>query len=224
MAESVLLVLSSTWVGITGTGILMAGLVQFATRHLCLPYPARIAILTVPFCGVFVKIGGLPIAAYLRGVLGDVSLTTLILALLLVSSAFSRFDLLDRRELLAVLLFTLAAALFLYPLSMGITRYDVYSLGYGSQTFVVILLAVAIVAAAMNFFVLVFCITFGVLAYGVGLFESRNLWDYLIDPLIACYAVFRIFGERTRWSVVSKANYTGEADPVIKPSGKSVKD
>jgi len=39
------------------------------------------------------------------------------------------------------------------------------------------------------------------LAYLAGAYESRNLWDYLIDPLVSVYALVRLLsGVRHRLS------------------------
>jgi len=47
------------------------------------------------------------------------------------------------------------------------------------------------------------------LAYLAGAYESRNLWDYLIDPLVSFYALARLLaGVRHRPS-----NELGEAAP-----------
>jgi hypothetical protein len=35
------------------------------------------------------------------------------------------------------------------------------------------------------------------LAYLLGAYESRNLWDYLIDPLASVYALVRLLVPRT---------------------------
>ena len=81
------------------------------------------------------------------------------------------------------------AGLALYPMTLGVTRFDPYALGYGSRVFELALLAVALVAWYLNLHLIVLCVTLGIGAYLLGLMESRNLWDYLIDAPITIYAL-----------------------------------
>ena len=37
-----------------------------------------------------------------------------------------------------------------------------------------------------------------VLAYAVGWYESNNLWDYLVDPLVAIYSLSALVVRATR--------------------------
>jgi len=134
-----------------------------------------------------IPVRGLPLAGYLRGVVGDPSISTMMLAgAWLVSFVLGR-ELVDARERSAWLLAAVVAALILYPGALGASAFDPYSLGYGSYGFATILLAVTLVAWRAGRFWLVASIVAAVTAYLLGLLESANLWDYLVDPLIAGY-------------------------------------
>jgi hypothetical protein len=41
-------------------------------------------------------------------------------------------------------------------------------------------------------YAVVFIVVAAALAYLAGAYESRNLWDYLIDPLVCAYALARL--------------------------------
>jgi hypothetical protein len=153
-------------------------------------------------CAVFVAVlavplEGLPLAAYLRGVTGDFSITTLVLLLMFILHPFlgSRAQMRGayfrhtgcggRCSLLAlVALF----AVFLYPMALGWTPFDPYRLGYGNLWFVGGLFVVAL-ARARELPLMALTVALAVLAWGIGWYESNNLWDYLIDPWGAAYAV-----------------------------------
>ena len=77
------------------------------------------------------------------------------------------------------------AALLLYPFALGFTPFDPYALGYGSIVYVTALLLATLGAwrAGLNLPVLV--VVIAAAAYLAGAYESRNLWDYLVDPLAA---------------------------------------
>ncbi len=107
--------------------------------------------------------------------------------------------LVGQRDLRALVWLVAAAAVFLYPFALGLTPFDPYALGYGSVGLVTALLLVTLAAwyARLNLVVLV--VIAAALAYLAGAYESRNLWDYLIDPLVSMYAlVWLLAGLRGR--------------------------
>ena len=89
------------------------------------------------------------------------------------------------------------AAVFLYPFALGWTPFDPYSLGYGSIEFLTVLLCVTLAAWWARLYVIAFIVIAAALAYLASAYESRNLWDYLIDPLVSVYALVRLLAPRT---------------------------
>ena len=81
------------------------------------------------------------------------------------------------------------AALVLYPLALGAAAFDSYRMGYGDAQFVAVLLLAALAAWIWKYYLVALCIAFAILAWTVGWYESSNLWDYLLDPWIAIYAL-----------------------------------
>lgn len=134
-----------------------------------------------------IPVRGLPLAGYVRGVVGDPSISTMMLAGAWLVSFVRGRELVDARERSAWLLAAVAAALFLYPGALGASAFDPYALGYGSYGFATSLLAVTLVAWRARRFWLVASIVAALTAYLLGLLESANLWDYLVDPLIGVY-------------------------------------
>jgi hypothetical protein len=141
---------------------------------------------------VFVPIGDLSVAAYVRGVTGDLSMATLVLTGAACNAQLTGGTLIGLRDRQALCWLLALAAAFLYPFALGWTRFDPYALGYGSIEFVTALLLVTLVAwwARLNLIVLV--VVVAGLAFLGGAYESRNLWDYLIDPLVCGYALARL--------------------------------
>lgn len=140
-----------------------------------------VVILLIPF-------GELSIAANLRGVVGDLSMTSLLSMTLICLSRITGKDYLNRYNRYVLLVSVLSAAVFLYPMTMGLTFFDPYLLGYGSYGFATVVLLVALISWGMRAYVTAAALLLAMVAYSVGLYESRNLWDYLIDPVIAIYA------------------------------------
>ncbi|MBI4938165.1 MAG: hypothetical protein HY846_08110 [Nitrosomonadales bacterium] len=147
-----------------------------------------------------IPFGGLPLAGYLRGATGDLS----IISLLLLALALTRFMVAPMPEgessapsfrnseggkgRQALLLLVALAAAWLYPMALGIGLFDPYRLGYGSPWLVGGLLLLALAACFRGLFWVALPIALAVLAWAIGWHESGNLWDYLLDPLLAIYA------------------------------------
>jgi hypothetical protein len=183
---------TTTFFGLLGCGLLCLSLAATALRMDRFPVRVRYAVAVIAVVALFVPIGDLSIAAYVRGVTGDLSVPTIALAVLALYSKLTGRPAPAPRELNALLGLLAGAALFLYPFALGWTPFDPYALGYGSIAFLAALLLVTLAAWHMDLKLVVFVVVAGALAYLGGWYESRNLWDYLIDPLVAFYAVVRL--------------------------------
>ncbi len=173
-----------------GHALLLTVVAAWLLRSFKLAPWARVAVV-VTACGFALwPIGDLPVAAYLRGAFGDLSITTLFLLLGGVASFIRGRTLIATNERDAVTTFTLAAAAVLYPLALGIGYFDPYALGYSTLPFAAALFLIALIAWYARFYVLTVCIALAATAHAHDLLESRNLWDYLIDPLLVLYALF----------------------------------
>ncbi len=180
---------ANTIAGLFGCGLLSLAAVATAIRLRRLPVRARYAVMLVAALAVFVPIGGLSIAACVRGVTGDLSAATLVLAGAACFTQLTGKELIGRRDRRALCWLLALAAAFLYPFALGWTRFDPYALGFGSVEFITALLLITLAAWWARWYVIVFIAVAAALAYLAGAYESRNLWDYLIDPLVSIYAL-----------------------------------
>jgi hypothetical protein len=178
--------------GLLGCGLLSFAAVATLIRLRRLPVRARYAVMLAAALAVFVPIGDLSVAAYVRGVTGDLSMATLVLAGAVCLAQLTGRAPIGWRERRAVCWLLTVAAAFLYPFALGWTRFDPYALGYGSIEFVTALLLVTLAAWCARLNLIVLVVVVAGLAFLGGAYESRNLWDYLIDPLVALYAMVRL--------------------------------
>jgi len=197
--------------GLFGCGLLALVVIATGLRLQRFPVRARIAVMLAGAFAVFATFGELSAAAYVRGVTGDLSATTLVLAGAACVARLTGRTLIEPRELRALFLLVAAAAAFLYPFALGWTRFDSYALGYGSIEFVTVLLLVALAAWRLRRNVVVLVVVVAALAYCIGAYESRNLWDYLIDPLAALYALVWLLPDARRRSREVAAARAGTA-------------
>ena len=164
---------------------LLPGIAGFSKSRLA---RMRLAVLqVVVFALMLIPFGDMPPAAYLRGMTGDLSITTLVL----LGCAMLRpwMGCAADRQRLALLGLIALSALAFYPMALGAGAYDPYRLGYGSVQFVVVLLLLALAAWSRGQAMIALCIALAMLGWASGWYESGNLWDYLIDPFVSIYAL-----------------------------------
>jgi len=124
----------------------------------------------------------LPLVAYVRGVVGDLSIVTM---LLLWTSLLPK-----NKPAPFVFKFAVALiAIIFYPLALGLGMMDPYAWGYGSIAFFIAVLFFALVCGLANWSKGVWIIAIAILAWAAQWHESANLWDYLLDPFLAIWAL-----------------------------------
>ena len=160
--------------------LLLPGITTLPKSRLAILLGAVFVLALIPF-------NTIPLAAYVRGVTGDLSITTQVLLwCVLLKPWLGAIDPRSRYALLTIIALT---ALVLYPMALGVGAFDPYRPGYGDPLFVTALLLVALAAWFWKLPLIALCITFATLAWTVGWYESDNLWDYLLDPLVSIYAL-----------------------------------
>lgn len=132
----------------------------------------------------------LPLLAYVRGISSDLSMSLVALGCLGLSHRLFRVPVMARQERMALNVSIAVAALFLYPLALGWGNWDAYRLGWGTWELWSILLTLSLVFWTKGLRTVPLLIGLAVLAWSVGLMESNNLWDYLIDPWLVVAVLF----------------------------------
>jgi hypothetical protein len=161
---------------------LLPGIAKLARLRLALLLAAAFVLVLIPF-------GGMPLAAYVRGVTGDLSITTQGLLWCAILRPWFGCVAVEARHRIALLAMIALAALALYPMALGVGAYDPYRLGYGNPQFIGVLLLLALAAWSRKYSQIALCMVLATLAWAVGWYESDNLWDYLLDPFVAIYAL-----------------------------------
>ncbi len=129
----------------------------------------------------------LPLSAYVRGVTGDLSIVTILLLWTSLLSASKSAPLVFKFALACI-------AIAFYPLALGLGMIDPYAWGYGSMPFFIVVLLFALVCGLANWNKGVWIIAIAILAWAAHWHESANLWDYLLDPFLAIWALSALFG------------------------------
>ncbi len=133
---------------------------------------------------------------YIRVLTGDLSATGFIVfGILLWRRLGPDSELTEQRPIRIAVVLSAIAAVF-YPTSLGLTYLDLYAYGFHP-----------IVLGPVVFATFAFCVWFGhrlaatilcaaFICFSLGLLESDNLWDYLLDPITAAYCVTLVIRSR----------------------------
>lgn len=143
--------------------------------------------------------GGAPVLA-LRGLVGDLSITSLVLLALVAAARGTGRPLRARvaPELTWLAVLLVGTAVWFYPLSLGITRVDPYAHGYYPTVLSAGLLALFIGAATAGRWFTVVVVAVAYAGYALGWLESDNLWDYLFDVPLVGVAIAHLVRHRSR--------------------------
>lgn len=180
------------WIDITG----LFSTVLCLTTLFSLLFPlkrfrlaARLLIIIV-FIGLLViPLGSVSAAAYVRGFIGDLSVTSLVFLGLAISGTVFDFKPISKQQTDLFCLLLFPPSLVFYPLATGLGKHDPYAFGYGSLFLLGLVFLVTLLAWATEQFLIASTVSLAVFCYAIGWYESNNLWDYLVDPLVALYAL-----------------------------------
>lgn len=143
---------------------------------------------------------GIPLAAYIRGIGSDLSVTLVVLAAIGIHGRWTGRDLVDLREKRAVQAALAVTAVFLYPLALGWGDHDLYRAGWGSAGMLAVLLVLVLAGWFRGLRLLPWLVASGLLAWTVGLMESSNLFDYLMDPWVSVWSIAASAGAAIGWT------------------------
>jgi len=137
---------------------------------------------------LLVPIQGLVIARWVAGLNANFSIPlTVILAVIIWERVFER-SLLSEREWTTAWSFGAIGGLALYPMALGLGRFDPYEWGWPfSPLFVVIGALTVVLVWKQNRFG--FLLVLAAVAFQLHLLESTNYWDYLLDPVYSLVSI-----------------------------------
>jgi hypothetical protein len=174
--------LAGSAVGVAAVLLALPGASRLHRARPALAVAAALAAALVP-------LDGLPLAGYLRGVVGDLSVTTTLLLLLRLLRPVHGLEPTSETSRAALQASAGALGLALYPMTLGLGPYDPYRLGFGDPRLLAALAVLAALALGARLHLPAALLSLAVLAWAASLGESRNLWDYLLDPFLAAWGL-----------------------------------
>ncbi|MBT7443567.1 MAG: hypothetical protein HN790_06330 [Methylococcales bacterium] len=146
-------------------------------------------VVVLTFLSSFIPVQGLLINEYIYGFLGNLSIPTVMLFVVHSASIIhgKHLSLAEKGTAFQLIFWT---GCFLFPFTLGIDIYDPYALGYNPLGLGIALLIAVMFSWLLENYVIMAAILLSITFYTLNISESRNLWDYIIDPLIFIFAIF----------------------------------
>ena len=94
-------------------------------------------------------------------------------------------------------------SLLLYPTALGLTYFDLYAYGYYPIVLGPIVFVLFTSALWFGLTLPAVLLSTAFLAFAFGILESDNLWDYLLDPVVAVYAFYVVIKNRHQLTTFS---------------------
>ena len=151
-------------------------------------------IATVAFCVVAmgVPIFGVTVGGYVRAYTGNISIISIVLlADFLARTAVDR-ELFYLRSRVALLALGVVEGALLYPWTLGAAPYDPYVLGFGKIGPAIAIIALALVYWFVSLRGAAVAILIAIVTFHLRLYDSVNLWDYLVDPWIVIFGLVAV--------------------------------
>ncbi len=179
--------------------------VQLRMTAALMPEKARIVLAVVVFAWCMLPYPWGP-AAWVLSYLASFSVASGLLAVLAIKHRIVGYYWLPVNQLRGACVLLVVLALWFYPASMGSTYLDPYSLGYGNFTLSTTLLLLGLFAWVLKAYASCIILVAAQLGFRLDLLASDNLWDYLIDPWLVCWAAGWLIRDRL---LQSRANKDG---------------
>lgn len=141
---------------------------------------------------IFIPLDGTSIATWIFGAFGVLSLPTLALLTSFIIHKLGGPILFTPGDRKFILLSALITGLLLYPATLGLTGIDPYALGYHSSLLFGLLCTALLIAWFRNAHRLCLLYSLALTASLLGLYESSNILDALLDPFLFLYAALSL--------------------------------
>jgi len=165
-------------------------LIFASVASLLVPWPNRAGRMTIAIGGGLVAF--LPVmrttpGEFLLGLMGPASAATMVfLVLFLYAMTTRRYDRLFPSR--SFLICILVIGVIFYPLTMGLTAFDPYDLGYRGLALPALMLVLVAISWVTRVSDIPCWVGLAALLFLLDAYGSRNLWDYLICPLDVVFA------------------------------------
>ena len=187
----------SQWLPHIGAALVFSSILNAFSRRFISARSTQGIVFTAVFLICLTPILEFSLSHYLRVLTGDLSITGfIVISLVTYQSIKSKESNANHNTILKPALALSLVALLLYPTALGLTYFDLYAFGYYPIILGPIAAILFITAVWFGQTLPAILISAGFLGFAIGVLESDNLWDYLIDPVVTAYALYVIIENR----------------------------
>ncbi|MGW8248397.1 MAG: hypothetical protein ACWGOV_09830 [Acidiferrobacterales bacterium] len=170
------------------SALLLSALVLLIGGRYKLQTKSEITGVVIVALVLLVPVHGLSLFQYQWSVIGDLSLTSKTYLIAWILYRVGGPVVTDMNEIRKVLGAIAILGLVFYPLSLGLSPFDPYGAGYSASVLIIFTVVTLAYGMRKGYFVLTAAMLLALWSYLLGLMESDNLFDYLLDPLLFLYA------------------------------------
>jgi hypothetical protein len=145
---------------------------------------SAVVVLVLALGAACVPLNGLPVAAWIRGAIDDLSMVSMMLLALACFCRVSGRTFMSMTEKRALRVMVLTAGVVLYPASLGMAMADPWQWGFEPRWMITLTGLMAVLMGLAGGWTLAMLLGMATMAFVLGLKESPNYWDYLLDPLL----------------------------------------
>ncbi len=152
-----------------------------------LPMKWRWAIVLPVLLLSLIPAAGSSLWLWVNGAVGELSIVSMIVLMSFILRSLTAWSLLETGTRQHLYYLILAAGVLLYPATLGLSMFDPYTLGFGFELSLGLLI-LSIFYWILNVRQVAVVLLLVVAAEAAGVLISGNTWDYLIDPLLWLFA------------------------------------
>jgi len=171
------------------SALLLSALVLWLGGRFKLQYSILVTMVAIAAFATLIPVRGLSLFEYVWSIFGDLSLTSKTYLAIWILYRLGGPVMTDVKEVRKVMLAIAVIGLAFYPLALGLSSFDPYAAGYSPSILIIVNVVLVAYAMRKGNFALTIAMLLALWAYLLGLMESDNLFDYLLDPLLFLYAV-----------------------------------
>ncbi len=138
----------------------------------------------LPLIGVtatLIPIQGMPFGRFLHGITFGFSIPSFVLLLSVLWTAHTKRPPLSKSTRMTMYAAGTVFGITLYPMAIGLGTFDPYVLGWSYDRLSILLVLVTIVFIWKSS-VFGYVLLLAAAAWQIGVLESTNIWDYVVDP------------------------------------------
>lgn len=179
------------WMPHAGSALIFASVSNVIARRYITSPTAQGIVFGAAFLACLIPLPEFSLSHYMRVLIGDLSITGFIIfGLAAYQSISAGKSKPNHTLLLAPALALVLTSLLLYPTALGLTYFDLYAFGYYPIILGPVMFVLFAGALWFGLTLPAALLSAGFLAFALGMLESDNLWDYLIDPIVTGYALY----------------------------------